>query len=178
MSMVRVEFLKDHYVDGILYGEGDQIDIDESRLNPGMRRLDGVSGHDESRSDPFDIKSTDRKAKAAAASHNAVRRKKGDSAADPVKPAQPVKSAQQLKLKKPSAENPEQPAEQPERSEVPSADRNRILLSALMRLDQDSDDDWDTKGHPRISRVEELSGLDTSRKELDAIAPNVRRNRE
>lgn len=49
--------------------------------------------------------------------------------------------------------------------------RIRRVLDAVHGLDSDSDDDWTQAGLPSVRRVEEIAGVDTSRDEIERLAP-------
>ena len=147
-GMVKVRLTKEMYLHGRIHYPGEVLQFDEDDVNPSMIRLDGkgVPPPDENNNGP-EIKQTLKTLQQEHAKHEV----EDDEA-------------------KPEAETSKQDGDGGS-----EADRIRKIKAAAGNLDNASDADWDAHGKPRVSRIEELSGLDTNRKEIDEAIPNVRR---
>ena len=157
VKKVAVELAAPHFLFGRRYEVGDKIRIPEDLLNPSMRRLDG-KGDFVPESDLPPTVSTQREVLGRIASES---------------PVESLDEAQAASAEADAIPDVSPPAKE----EVANADRQRKLLVALTKLDHDSDKDWYSSGLPKVTSVERIAGFNTSREELEEIAPHIRRRK-
>ena len=144
--MIKVRLTKEMYLHGRIHYPGEVLQFDEDDVNPSMIRLDGKGK------------------KPPVENNNGPEIK------------QTLKTLQQEHAKHEVEDAEAAPTEAPRQDGLSEADRMRKIRSAAGKLNDDEDSDWDAHGKPRVSRIEELSGLDTDRKEIEKAIPNIRRN--
>ena len=147
---MKVRLTRELYLHGVLHKPGDVIQLAEADINPSMERLDGKG------------------AKPVVPTEDGGPDKEGtlDTLAE--------MHAKHVVPDTPPAVQPQAAAPKEQMGSMSAVDRNRELLAVLGSLDEHNPDLWDAHGKPKVREVEKLAGFDTSREELDQIAPNIR----